>query len=101
VSDEAKWQVTTAGGSEPRWRQDGNELFYFSRSNLMAVEVRTGTDSFKAGHPQLLFASPSAVTGRNRYVVTGDGRRFLINTVVDEERASPINVLVNWSAPNR
>ena len=25
-----KWQVSTAGGFEPRWRRDGKELFYIA-----------------------------------------------------------------------
>jgi Tol biopolymer transport system component len=28
---EGKWQVSTAGGSQPRWRGDGRELFYISQ----------------------------------------------------------------------
>src|SRR5437588_6608101 len=26
----AKWQVSTAGGTEPRWRKDSHEIFYLS-----------------------------------------------------------------------
>ena len=35
----AEWQVSSAGGEEPRWRQgDGKELFYLSaEGKMMAV----------------------------------------------------------------
>jgi Tol biopolymer transport system component len=35
-----KWQVSTGGGGQPKWRRDGKELFYVSIDRtLMAVEV--------------------------------------------------------------
>ena len=30
-----KWQVSTAGGQEPRWRHDGKELFFVSPEGKM------------------------------------------------------------------
>src|SRR5271167_3443824 len=50
-----KWQVSSAGGQEPRWRQDGKELFYLSADGkMMAVAVKTGT-SFEGSSPVALF----------------------------------------------
>jgi len=38
-----KWQVSTNGGVQPRWRRDGKELFYLGLDRkLMAVPVRGG-----------------------------------------------------------
>src|SRR5262249_21779176 len=35
------WKVSSAGGSEPRWRRDGKELFYLAPDGkLMAVDLR-------------------------------------------------------------
>jgi hypothetical protein len=34
---------------------------------------------------------------RNHYVVTRDGKQFLVNTVIEETTASPVNVVVNWT----
>jgi hypothetical protein len=65
----------------------------------MAVEVKTHSLSFDAGIPQSLFGT--RVTGltdsRNHYVVTPDGKQFLVNTVIEEATASPVNVVVNWT----
>jgi eukaryotic-like serine/threonine-protein kinase len=40
----SKWQISVAGGSNPRWRRDGKELFYMAvDSELMAAEVNSGS----------------------------------------------------------
>jgi eukaryotic-like serine/threonine-protein kinase len=96
----SKWKISTAGGADPSWRRDGKELFYLAADKkLMAVEVKTDSASFDAGIPKPLFAT--RVTGladsRNHYVVTPGGRQFLINNVIEEATASPINVVVNWT----
>jgi Tol biopolymer transport system component/predicted Ser/Thr protein kinase len=38
-----KWQVSTAGGTEPRWRRDGREIYYLAADRkLMSVAVAEG-----------------------------------------------------------
>jgi serine/threonine protein kinase/Tol biopolymer transport system component len=50
-----KWQVSTGGGGQPRWRSDGKELFYVSSDDkLMAVPVTAGAN-FDSGTPVALF----------------------------------------------
>jgi hypothetical protein len=50
-----KWQVSRGGGSEPRWRGDGKEMFYLSPSGmLMAASVSLGA-TFASGPPAALF----------------------------------------------
>jgi hypothetical protein len=44
-----KWQVSTAGGSAPRWRGDGLELYYLAADNkLMAVGISPKGASLEA-----------------------------------------------------
>ncbi|MDA2926080.1 hypothetical protein MYX78_02410 [Acidobacteria bacterium AH-259-G07] len=91
-----KWQISTGGGSQPRWRRDGKELFYIAGEGLMAVEVKTDSSTFEAGIPKALFEARFPSGGRrNHYLVTADGQRFLINTPV-EQTTSPIHVVLNW-----
>jgi Tol biopolymer transport system component len=93
-----KWQISTAGGVEPRWRGDGKELFYLAGNKLMAVEVKAGPASFEAGIPKALFEAPvTSEMRRNRYVVTADGQRFLMLTPVGEQ-STPLIVVLNWTA---
>jgi serine/threonine protein kinase/Tol biopolymer transport system component len=101
-SGNGKWQVSTGGGQEPRWRQDGKELFYLSADGkMMAVGVTTGT-SFKSGSPVALFQThrrqPVSFLDVFSYDVSGDGQRFLIATKVDEANAAPLSILLNWAS---
>ena len=51
-----KWQISTGGGSYPRWRRDGKELFYLSRDRkLMAVQINSSGPAIEAGIPHALF----------------------------------------------
>jgi Tol biopolymer transport system component len=97
-----KWQVSSAGGQEPKWRQDGKELFYLSaEGKMMAAAVTTGT-SFEAGSPVALFQThprqPVSASDVFSYDVSGDGQRFLILSKVDEANPAPLSVLLNWAA---
>ena len=97
-----KWQVSSAGGEEPRWRQDGKELSYLSADGkMMAVPVKTGT-SFEAGFPAALFQThrrqPVSAQDVFSYDVSGDGQRFLILSKVDEANPAPLSVLLNWAS---
>jgi eukaryotic-like serine/threonine-protein kinase len=97
-----KWQVSSGGGQEPKWRQDGKELFYISaEGKMMAVAVKTGA-SFEASSPVVLFQThrrqPVSAQDVFSYDASGDGQRFLINTKVDEANAAPLSVLLNWAS---
>jgi dipeptidyl aminopeptidase/acylaminoacyl peptidase len=93
-------RISTGGGSEPRWRGDGQELFYLaSDGTLMGVPVR-GTKTFESGTPQRLFRTQVPVFGspyRSNYEVTSDGQRFLVNTLVPGAVSEPIEVVLNWT----
>ena len=66
----------------------------------MAVEASASADQFQPGIPTTLFEAPviSWTGTRNRYVVTADGQRFLIVSPADQGPASPITVVMNWTA---
>ena len=102
------WQVSTAGGSQPRWRPDGKELFYIAAdARLMAVPVAAGVDApdLQVGTAVPLFRTrlasgsniPSGVLSKPQYAVAANGR-FLMNVVVEGAAAPPITVVLNWDA---
>ena len=100
------WQISTGGGSSPRWRKDGKELYYLAPdSKMMAVPVavqRTAQGETPVpGTPTALFQTHIA-PGANRanYDVARDGR-FLINTALDDTSVEPIHLLLNWRPPTK
>jgi hypothetical protein len=62
-----KLQISTAGGSQPRWRGDGKELFYAAPDRkLMVTKVKSTGDIFDRSAPQALFEmlfNPSNLIG--------------------------------------
>jgi hypothetical protein len=99
---DGKWQISPRGGTEPKWREDGKELFYLAPDRkLMSVAVRT-TRGFAADVARPLFdttlsGTTTAVVGQYQYDVTADGQRFLLIQPVGSASA-PMTVVVNWTA---
>src|SRR5262249_29115979 len=52
---QAKRLVSRGGGTEPRWRADGRELFYVSADRRLMVVPTTIGPAFEAGTPETLF----------------------------------------------
>jgi eukaryotic-like serine/threonine-protein kinase len=102
-----QWLISTAGGSEPRWAANGQELFYRdSNGAVMSVPVRRGS-TWSMGTPVQLFEgssflfsfSPGLLMNTRTYDVSPDGRRFLMikNADAPSSSASPRIILVqNW-----
>jgi Tol biopolymer transport system component len=94
-----RWQVSSEGGIQPKWRRDGRELFYLALDGtLMAVPLKLG-DLPEIGKPQPLFQTDiEATTGFvwHQYDVTPDGQRFLVNA--PQAAKGSFTVVVNWPA---
>jgi Tol biopolymer transport system component len=105
---EGLWKVSTAGGEQPRWRGDGQELFYAAadgKMNAVPVKASAGPNSaFQPGTPVPLFDTHLTGLGTALYFnydVTSDGKRFLINSSVGDAAVSavpPLTVVINWNA---
>ena len=87
--------VSRGGGTAPRWRGDGREIFYLApNGKMMAVAVGPGQE-FHVGTPTPLFQTPSgAIVGD----VTADGKRFLLIAPVGPSASVPFTVVLNWTA---
>jgi len=97
-----KWQISTAGGEQPRWRGDGEELFFLSSDSKMMAAPITTVPNFDAGSPVGLFqTTPRQLVSRNDqfvYDVSRDGQRFVVLTQVKRGETAPISVVLNWTA---
>ncbi len=92
-----KWQISTEGGLEPRWRRDGKELFYRTPDGTLvsvAVSVSEQQPSFGEGQPLFRTRSKSVWFS---YDVSPDGQRFIVNTPLPNHRQS-ITLVQNWTA---
>jgi eukaryotic-like serine/threonine-protein kinase len=92
-----KWQISTEGGTEPKWNPSGRELFYRSGEKMMAVDI-AAQSGFAAGKPRMLFEGQyelSPVQSDN-YDVSSDGQRFLMLKPTVQAAPTQINVVLNW-----
>jgi len=105
---ELRWKISVAGGQKPRWRGDGNEIFFEAADGKMtAVLVRPVVGakvSFEWNTPQSLFDAHIVRHERDvlyEYDVDREGKRFLINTAIAADgpaSTQPLTVLVNWNS---
>jgi eukaryotic-like serine/threonine-protein kinase len=98
-----KWQVSQSGGSEPRWRGDGKEIFYIGAGGtLTAVPVST-TGTFASGNSTPLFhtqlRAQVSSTDQFTYDATKDGQRFLVNRYAKPPQVAPLRIILNATAP--
>jgi Tol biopolymer transport system component len=97
-----KSQISANGGAQVRWRADGQELFYVAldgRLTSVPVGIASNGQTLKALAPVPLFVTHLGgalqFAQRAQYMVSRDGRRFLINRLL-EEPVAPITLLLNW-----
>jgi serine/threonine-protein kinase len=88
-----KWQVSTTGGSEPRFQRDGRRLFYREGAKLMAVGVDLREEPI-LGKPAVLFERPYAPG--TSYDVAGDGRFLWIEDAATEPPPSELVLVQNF-----
>jgi len=97
-----KWQVSTAGGSAPRWRRDGRELFYMAPDyRIMSAEVNTKGSRLEIGAVRPLFQTRSLQGPGATYDASADGKRFLVVSESEQAISEPITLVVNWTAALR
>jgi hypothetical protein len=104
-SADARFPVSTSGGSEPAWSHSGSELFYRSSQGMVAVQVETESEEFSVGESTILFplsGYESNYAGHRQYdVEPGDNRFIMIRLIPDPEGTEEGDKLIlvqNWFA---
>ena len=94
-----RWQVSSSGGRQPLWRADGKELYFVSDDRrFFAVDVSERDGVFEYGVPKFLFDMRANVFNtRNSYIPSRDGKRFLVNMLLEADDA-PISIVQHWQA---
>jgi Tol biopolymer transport system component len=87
-------RVSVSGGTRPRWKKDGREIYFVSADNeMIATPVRLAAGA-EIGQARSLFRIDSA--GWSDYDVTPDGTRFLAVARIPVQDADAIAVTANW-----
>ena len=87
-------RISDHGGREPRWRANGQELFYASGDDmLMAAAI--GPDLGSARSVPLFRAGPFPASEGWHYAVTRDGQKFLVQ-VGRPDQSRTLHVVFNW-----
>ncbi|UCF36074.1 MAG: protein kinase [Acidobacteriota bacterium] len=96
-----KWQVSTNGGSHPRWSLDGKELYYRKDGGIMVVPVNLSGSSFQYESPRQLFDgdfSSVAFLGSvyADYDVGPDGRFIMLRSENTSRTQNQVVLITNW-----
>jgi Tol biopolymer transport system component len=85
-------QISTEGGTNARWRNDGKELTYVYKQKIMSVDVQDG----RFGNPKLLFERPQESL---IYPVgtAPDAQRFLLLLPIADQNPDNIRFISNWT----
>ena len=101
--NDARWTISTGGGTRPAWSRDGRELFYLDGNDrLTAVTIRANDSALAAGKPVTILKQSYFVGGTNYgrpYDVSPDGRFLMIKDMEKAGEAPPsprVVVVQNW-----
>ena len=87
-------RVSVSGGSRPRWKRDGSEIYFMSADNEMIATPVRRAEGVEIGQARPLFRIDPA--GWSDYDVTPDGTRFLAVARIPVQDADAIAVTANW-----
>lgn len=89
-----KWQISSGGGSLPRWDPRGKGIYYYGDGYFYLVEAKWDASSFAVGSTTRLFESPNMMG----YQVSDDGERFLVLEDADDSNTTPLTIVTGWNA---
>jgi Tol biopolymer transport system component len=98
-----KWQVSRAGGTEPRWRGDSKAVYYIAPKQMLTEAAVSTESGFSTTGTRPLFAIraryPISYGDVASYDVTSDGKRFLVNQYIKPEQAPPLSIVLHAGRP--
>jgi len=93
---EGVWQVSTGGGTSPRWSADGR-LFFAKGAEIYEAAVAADPD-VRVGAPALVFkrTAPSGGGVPSGFDVAPDGKHFLVYEFAGQAPDDQMTVTLNW-----
>ena len=93
-----RWQVSRAGGTDPRWSNRGDELFYRDNDRAMVSVLVSTKPTFSGGTPRRLFAAAQYLRA---YAIEHDDLRFLMVRSSNPDAHERLSVFENWPSAVR
>ena len=87
-------RVTTAGGTEPRWRGDGRALYFRRGSEVHVARLSLGQPALEVASLDRLFDAGAPIRS---FDVTPDGTRFLLNLPALSSAPRSATMVVHWN----
>jgi eukaryotic-like serine/threonine-protein kinase len=93
---QGKWQVSTNGGTQPKWSRDGKELYYANGTSrtVFAVSVKEANGALQFGAAQPLVTN--AATQQFFYDVSPDSKKILLN-IASQQVSQSVTVVANFT----
>jgi eukaryotic-like serine/threonine-protein kinase len=85
--------VSKSGGTAPRWRADGKELFFLTPDGAVASVPVSVRPVLVVGAPTSLFHAPGIATD---WGVSADGSRFLVMAPEAGTASTSLSLIFNW-----
>ena len=96
-SGEGKWQISTNGGSAPRWRADGKEIVYLSNDgHITSVPVDATGAALSISGATTLFEAGAMPTAGSPFDMSADGKLFIVNKAIVSNAPPSLVVVYNW-----
>jgi serine/threonine protein kinase len=93
AGDVHRVRISTSGGNSPRWRRDGQELFYLSKENgVMSVTPKIAGQWDETNITELFRVPPDTL----RFASSPDGQSFLIVEGARGTSDSFFHVIAGW-----
>ena len=101
----AKWQVSANGGTSPRWKNNGKEIYYIANGKLVEADVNGTGSNFIVGNVKEYF-DPATVGGINvgngiLKDISPDGQSILLSISKGMIATAPLTLVVNWDEEYR
>src|SRR6185369_1383289 len=85
-------RISSGGGTMPRWRRDGHELYYLASDKaIMRVPLSVSSGRLQPGAAEAMFHVDAELRD---FDVAPDGQRFLLDLA--EPNPASLTVLSNW-----
>src|SRR5262249_7804745 len=89
--------ISSGGGTAPRWRRDGKELFFLAADGRLMSVATTLQPAFQAAPAKALFDLSPAQTDGWSYAVSKTGDRFLAMHRAVGGAQTSLTVGLNWA----